>query len=619
MFLSYYGLREQPFGVTPDPRFLYFGATHREAFASLIYSIREKRGFSAIAAEPGMGKTSLLFHLLKSLGNTARTAFLFQTATDSKGLLHSLLADLGVSTSGMDLVAMREALNGVLLQEFNHSRTVVVVIDEAQSMDDEVLETVRMLSNFETPEQKLMHIVLSGQPTLVEKLGSFRLVQLRQRIGSVTRLEAFGREETEAYIQHRLRVAGHDGSPLFSADAYECIARASQGIPRNINSLCFQALSLGFATKARSIGPDILNEVISDCDFRLERVSRMNAPLPGARWPESSTKPTAPEVARAVQKPHAARTPAAPPRHVAAVNLRPIPKAAPARSAGWGLKAWITIPALATAAILATGTAGVSNWSSPGTQIQRLYRQAVAAMTNADRPQAGPKPTVAASKNTIPRPGDLATNAAPAPAQKAVPAAPAPDREISLPVTAKAATDPGPPGTTVQEVTIVTPKRMTAAEISRVYLGGSDWPTLYKLLVLNPEIGWGEQEIPKGTRIMIPRLTIATTIPTEPSAEANTDPVETHPRANFAPLSVALPTTGKGPTLVAVTHTESIFQFAMESYGRSSWAIVGEICKANPQLEGVYAILHKGELIRLPAPPDPRAKPRRRAKHRARP
>jgi type II secretory pathway predicted ATPase ExeA/phage tail protein X len=284
MFLDFYKLREQPFGVTPDPRFLYFGATHREALASLLYAIESKRGFSALVAEPGMGKTSLLFRMLESLHNTARTAFLFQTEGDSRELLRSMLHDLGINVTSQDPVVLHEALNEGLLQELHAGRQVVVVIDEAQNLDEKVLETVRLLSNFETSTQKLMHIVLAGQPGLATKLSESRMTQLRQRVSNLIRLEPFRREETVQYIEHRLRAAGHDGPSIFSADALDTIARVSQGIPRNINSLCFQALSIGFATQSRLIGGEILREVAGDLDFAPTRKNRASVHEPIA-WP----------------------------------------------------------------------------------------------------------------------------------------------------------------------------------------------------------------------------------------------------------------------------------------------------------------------------------------------
>lgn len=291
MFLEFYKLREQPFGVTPDPRFLYFGAAHREALASLLYAVESKRGFSALIAEPGMGKTSLLFRMLDSLQSSARTAFLFQTEGDSRELLRSLLHDLGIKVADQDRVTMHEALNQGLLQELHAGRQVVVVIDEAQNLDDKVLETIRLLSNFETPSQKLMHIVLAGQPALAAKLSEAGMTQLRQRVSTIIRLDPFRDDEVVKYIEHRLRAAGNTGPSLFSPEALEMIGRASKGIPRNINSLCFQALSIGFANQSKQIGAEIIREVIADLDFTADRNDRINVqdpPRRPSRAPESS-------------------------------------------------------------------------------------------------------------------------------------------------------------------------------------------------------------------------------------------------------------------------------------------------------------------------------------------
>ena len=264
MFFEYYQLRDQPFGVTPDPRFLYFGSTHREALASLLYSIEAKRGFSAMVAEPGMGKTTLLFRLLEMLRGSSRTAFLFQNEGDSRDLLRSVLNDLGIPTQGRDLATMHEDLNSALLEEMRAGRQVVVVLDEAQNLDEKTLESVRLLSNFETATQKLMHIVLAGQPALGEKLAGDSLKQLRQRVSTIIRLDPFNSDETNQYIDWRLRAAGYEGPQLFSSSALAIIARASKGIPRDINSICFQALSIGFAVKAKVIGSEIVREVASE-------------------------------------------------------------------------------------------------------------------------------------------------------------------------------------------------------------------------------------------------------------------------------------------------------------------------------------------------------------------
>ena len=298
MFLEFYKLREQPFGVTPDPRFLYFGSTHREALASLLYSVEARRGFSALVAEPGMGKTSLLFRMLDSLRNSTRTAFLFQTEGDSREILSGVLRDLGIETPGADPGAMRQALNEGLMREVQSGKQVVVVIDEAQNLDPKVLETVRLLSNFETSRQKLMHIVLAGQPGLAAKLAEKSISQLRQRISTLIRLEPFPDDEVAKYIQHRLRAAGHEGPSIFTPDALEMISRASQGIPRNINSICFQALSIGFAMQAKRIGAEILGEAVADRDFNVQWEDRSRRPGPALRRPSAPEPARFPETAR---------------------------------------------------------------------------------------------------------------------------------------------------------------------------------------------------------------------------------------------------------------------------------------------------------------------------------
>src|SRR5712664_2113567 len=269
MFLEHFGLREQPFGVTPDPHFLFFSSSHLEAAASLFYGIQTQRGFMALIAQPGMGKTTLLFHLLEHLRDSARTAFLFQAHHDSREFLRSLMTDLGVNDQDDDLGRMHRKLNEFLIREVRAGRRVVVVIDEAQNLEDSVLEAVRMLSNFEIPGTKLMQILLAGQPQLADRLASQNMVQLRQRISILSRLTQFSASETADYVSHRLRVAGYRGKPLFTPDALAIIHSRSDGIPRNINNLCFHALSLGFANGQDMIDASILNEVLEDLDIEM--------------------------------------------------------------------------------------------------------------------------------------------------------------------------------------------------------------------------------------------------------------------------------------------------------------------------------------------------------------
>jgi len=267
MLLDHFGLREQPFGVTPNPRFLYLSPSHREALASLVYGIESGRGFLALIASPGMGKTTLLFQLLERLGSSARTVFLFQTQRGSRDLLRSLMADLGLGGEEQDVVVLQSRLNQVLLEELQAGRKFVVLIDEAQNLDDPSLEFVRMLSNFETPRDKLIHIVLAGQTQLAQQLARPSMVQLRQRVSMFIRLHPLSRSEIAEYIDHRLRIAGYKGSALFSAGAVSAIASLSGGVPRNVNNICFNALSLGYAGGRRRIESAIVREVAEDLDL----------------------------------------------------------------------------------------------------------------------------------------------------------------------------------------------------------------------------------------------------------------------------------------------------------------------------------------------------------------
>jgi general secretion pathway protein A len=268
MILDYYRLREQPFGATPDSRYLFASETHREALASLLYGVAAGRGFVALIAMPGMGKTTLLFESMRQLRGNAKTVFLFQTISSPLEFLTALLADLGIEETSGGLIAQQAKLNDILVEQARRGERLVVVIDEAQNLNDSVLEFARMLSNFETEQQKLVQIILSGQPQLAVKLASPQLMQLRQRISMVAYLRPLSSEETELYVAHRLRLAGHKSDkPLFTSAALQLIARHSKGIPRNINNLCFNALSLGCALKRKMIDAEIIKEVIADLDL----------------------------------------------------------------------------------------------------------------------------------------------------------------------------------------------------------------------------------------------------------------------------------------------------------------------------------------------------------------
>ncbi|HKI12191.1 MAG TPA: AAA family ATPase [Candidatus Acidoferrum sp.] len=264
MFLDFYSLREQPFGVTPDPNYLYLSRTHGEALGALLDGIKADRGFMALIAEPGMGKTTILYRILEELRDSARSVFLFQTQCDSREFFRYILSELGIKTARMGLVSMHNKLNEVLFSEMLAGRRFILVVDEAQDLEEPVLETIRLLSDFETPHAKLLGIILSGQPLLAEKLARTALSQLKQRIAIVRRLEPLSSDETACYIEHRLKVAGFSGDRLFEPEALALIAEQSQGIPRVINNLCFNALSLGEARRSPTISGEIAQEAIAN-------------------------------------------------------------------------------------------------------------------------------------------------------------------------------------------------------------------------------------------------------------------------------------------------------------------------------------------------------------------
>ena len=263
MLLDFHGLREQPFGMSPDPAYLYASRTHREAFTSLSFGIQDSRGFLALIAEPGMGKTTLLHQLLEDLRDSARTVFVFQTQCDSRELFQYILHELDVDAQGMGLVAMHNRLNELLFEQMLAGKRFVLVVDEAQNLDESVLETVRLLSNFETDHTKLLQIVLAGQPRLAAKLAQPQLSQLRQRIAVLSHLEPFTATDTADYINHRLRVAGYCREPLFAPGAVDLIAHRSQGIPRNINNICYNSLLMAYVGGHRTVTSEIVQEAVA--------------------------------------------------------------------------------------------------------------------------------------------------------------------------------------------------------------------------------------------------------------------------------------------------------------------------------------------------------------------
>jgi len=265
MYESFFGLKELPFNVTPDPRFIYFSRHHLEALSTLLYGIENRRGFIEISGEIGAGKTTLCRTLLKELEGQAHTAFIFNPKLSQIELLETIIEDLGITTKGRRRKDYFDALNRFLLQELDKGMNTVVIIDEAQNLSPKALEQIRLLSNLETTREKLIQIILVGQPELRELLARPDLAQLRQRIAIRHHLPSLSGDETEKYVAHRLQVAGCE-ERLFTPEAVERIYECSAGIPRLINVLADRALLAAFTKNVRIVEAALVDEARADLE-----------------------------------------------------------------------------------------------------------------------------------------------------------------------------------------------------------------------------------------------------------------------------------------------------------------------------------------------------------------
>jgi general secretion pathway protein A len=271
MYCEFYQLSERPFNVTPDPKFLYLNARYREALASLNYGITQRKGFITLIGEAGTGKTTLLNKLLEDLDPKTKSVFIFNTNVTFEEILEYIFAEFDLPVHNGKKLYMLQRLNTFLLEELRAGSNVALLIDEAQDLEFSVLEDLRLLSNLETAKEKILQIVLSGQPELGQKLSNPMLRQLRQRIGINCRLLPLSRDEITEYIQYRLQAAGCPDLKLFSREAEEQIYHFSRGIPRLVNVVCDNALVIGYALGKKRIGADVITEAAADL-LSVERV-----------------------------------------------------------------------------------------------------------------------------------------------------------------------------------------------------------------------------------------------------------------------------------------------------------------------------------------------------------
>ena len=267
MYNDFYGFHEAPFNITPDPRFLFFSDKHREAFNHVLFGIRERKGFIQITGEVGAGKTTVCRAILAELGPTYKTALILNPMVTATQMVRTILTELGLEARKTDRTEYLDTLNRFLLEQAAQGNDVVVLIDESQDLEPDLLEQVRLLSNLETDQRKLLQIVLIGQPELREKLNRRELRQLRQRITVRYHLAPLNRLETERYIVHRLRIAGaENGRPTFSSWAIRAIHKYSGGVPRLINAVCDKALLYGYVNATYELRARAVRQAIRELE-----------------------------------------------------------------------------------------------------------------------------------------------------------------------------------------------------------------------------------------------------------------------------------------------------------------------------------------------------------------
>ena len=288
MYNEYFGFTEAPFSLTPDPRFSYTNALYQEAFATLRYGIEARKGFIVITGEAGTGKTTLLRRLMQSFGRHVQTAYIYNPHVTLTELLRLILSDLGLTNRTEDRLAMIAQLNEYLIKQLKQRNIVTLLVDEAQELSIEMLEEIRLLSNLETDTQKLLQIVLMGQPELERKLDQPELRQLKQRVALRCRLDPLPSNEVGEYISARLKAVGYSRKDLFHASAVEKIAVHSRGIPRIINIICDNALLIAFAASKKTVSAATIDEVARDLRLNQQGSAPEVAPPPTVGSPKGS-------------------------------------------------------------------------------------------------------------------------------------------------------------------------------------------------------------------------------------------------------------------------------------------------------------------------------------------
>jgi len=286
MYESFFGFREKPFGVAPDPRYLYFSPTHQEALAHLIYGVSERKGFIVLSGEVGTGKTTLIRALLDRLDQSFQVAYVFNPKLSVTDFFKSICHDFYLRVEGHSKIDYLTTLHGFLTESQRKKKTVTLIVDEAQNLDTPLFEEIRMLTNLETEEEKLLQVVLVGQPELTDQLEQSELWQLKQRVSMRYRLLPLNCQETGEYIRTRMGIADAKRLDCFTERAIKKIYEYSGGVPRLINNICDNALLVGYARDEPIINEETIRESVDD--LQLGRASRHQQPVAGDGFERSS-------------------------------------------------------------------------------------------------------------------------------------------------------------------------------------------------------------------------------------------------------------------------------------------------------------------------------------------
>lgn len=585
MYLEFYGLSEKPFTQTPDPRFLYWNDGYRETLASLRYGILERKGFIAMVGEAGTGKTTLLRKLLDDLGDEVVSVFLFNPNATFEEILEYTLSELGISSPAGKKLAMLQQLNEFLLAAFSEGRNTILLIDEAQDLDIDVLESLRLLSNLETAQDKILQIVLSGQPELADRLADPSIRQLKQRIAVRCRLDPLTREELPEFIETRLTIAG--GSPsLFLPESHDAIWQYSSGIPRLINTVCDNALLVGYALGRKTIDREVLREVIAD----LEKIDpRHTAPIlePTRQETEAKERASNPTASTTVEVADGASLETLPPRP-AAEPERVSPSDSPQRPVNNSLLGGL----LAVGMLLFAAVA----WFGEAPQAPSTSAANTSAATNPTIPLA----EVPKAPGSRPESAMAPPTASPSPNPTASPAPTASPNPTASPAPTASPRPTASPARTAEPRRTAKPiSTATISDAPQPVAGTNDVEMLGQGNLSQPD---RTESAPARTLLPAAKPRTAATIPTIPTSTpeapraapetANlTAETDQRPAATEAQSPTSL------PALLEIQLGDTLAAMATRVYGRQSYTLLDLIQAANPGLDDPSRIIAGGIVL----------------------